>query len=188
MIDAERNVDDLVGVMVRYQGGSIEAFDELYSALSANLGNYLTALTRNRDRAQDLLQETFLQMHRSRHTYTPGRPVKPWAFGIARNVFLMDRRSRTRLGRHESPGPEELPEIPVESLAREFPQRDELARALLQVPEDRREAVLLHHVSGFAFREIGAMLGITERAAKLRAFRGIRDLRRMMTRGGEGGR
>lgn len=182
--DAEQKTDDLIDVMVRYQRGSIEAFDELYATLSVNLGNYLAALTRNRERAQDLLQETFLQMHRSRHTYTPGRPVKPWAFGIARNVFLMDRRSRTRLGRHESMASEELPEIPVESLAREFPQRDELAQALLQVPEDRREAVRLHHVSGFPFREIGAMLGISERAAKLRAFRGIRDLRRMMVPGG----
>ena len=57
---------------------------------------------------------------------------------------------------------------------------DDLLRALDEVPDDRREAVLLHHVWGFSFREIGAMLGISERAAKLRSFRGIQALRTTM--------
>ena len=78
--------------MIGYQAGSLEMFEELFDALSPGLRGYLVSLTRDLDRAQDLLQETFLQMHRSRHTYTPPRPVKPWAFGIARHVHLMDRR------------------------------------------------------------------------------------------------
>ena len=62
-------------------------------------------------------------------------------------------------------------------MAELFPDRQELTQALKDVPEDRREAVLLHHVWGFSFREIGEMLGISERAAKLRSFRGMQGLR-----------
>lgn len=171
--------DRLEALMVRYQNGDIAAFEDLFGALSVPLRNYLTALARDRTRGEDLLQETFLQMHRSRRTYTPGRPVKPWAFGIARHVFLMSRRSRTRRARHERVAPEDLPEVPVEGLQEVFPDREDLARALLEVSADRREAVLLHHVWGFSYREIGGMLGISERAAKLRAFRGVQDLREM---------
>ena len=53
-------------------------------------------------------------------------------------------------------------------------------QALALVSENRREALLLHHIWGFTFREIGDMLGITERAAKLRAFRGIQTLREVL--------
>ena len=167
----------LVEVMVAYQRGELEAFEDLFRALSVNIRNYLASLTRSVDRAEDLMQETFLQVHRSRHTYSPPRPVKPWIFGIARHVFLMDRRSRGRKARHETLSKEDLPELPVRALAEDIPVTDELLEALQTLPEDRREAVVLHHVYGFSFKEIGAMLGITGRAAKLRSFRGIRGLR-----------
>ena len=92
----------------------------------------------------------------------------------------MFRRSAARRSRHEDIAPEELPDLPVGAIAEMFPDREDLARALVEVSDDRREALLLHHVWGFSFREVGGMLGITERAAKLRAFRGIQDLRLSM--------
>jgi len=46
--------------------------------------------------AEELLQETFLQIHRSRRTYLPGRPVTPWIFSIAHHVYLGDRRARIK--------------------------------------------------------------------------------------------
>lgn len=176
----------LVEVMVAYQNGEMNAFEELYQALGTSVRNYLASLSRNIDRAEDLTQETFLQVHRSRHTYSPPRPVKPWVFGIARYVYLMDRRSKGRRARYESPAKEDLPEIPVASLAEDLPVTEELLRGLGQVPADRREAVLLHHVWGFSFREIGSMLGISERAAKLRSFRGIQSLRQILAAGDAG--
>ena len=46
--------------------------------------------------ADDLVQETFLQLHRARHTYNPAFPLLPWAMAIARHVWLMDRRTLSR--------------------------------------------------------------------------------------------
>ncbi len=175
----------LVELMVAYQGGELEAFEDLFAALAVSLRNYLASLARSVDRADDLLQETFLQIHRSRQTYSPPRPVKPWMYGIARHVFLMDRRSRGRKSKHETLAKEDLPEIPVSALAEDLPVTDALLAALRALPEDRREAVVLHHVHGFTFREIGSMLGITARAAKLRSFRGMQGLRQVLGQEGE---
>lgn len=186
-VGQEATPQRLAELMVGYQNGDGAAFEEIFAAIAVPLRNYLTSLTRDRARGEDLMQETFLQLHRSRHTYLPGRPVKPWAFGIARNVFLMARRSAARRSKHETPAFDELPEVPVEGLAELFPDRDQLVKALRVVPEDRREALLLHHVWGFSFREVGHMLGISERAAKLRSFRGVQSLRETMGSGGDDG-
>jgi RNA polymerase sigma-70 factor (ECF subfamily) len=170
------DVDDLRRLMTIYQGGSLEAFDQVYAALAPSLRAYLTALTRNAAHADDLVQDSFLQIHRSRHTYRPDLPVRPWAFAIARHVWMMDLRSQSR--RLIPAG--ELPEVPVPAEMEGLADRDALRRALGSVLGDRREALLLHHVWGFSFAEIGQMLGIRADAAKLRSSRGMNDLRVML--------
>ncbi len=165
--------------MIEYQAGRLEGFEHLYTTVAAPLRRYLTALTRDAADAQDLLQETFLQIHRSRHTYDPTLPLMPWVFAIARHVYLMSRRAaRRRPSRAREFGADlDLPVPPeVEGLA----GRLELRRAILEIGSDRREALLLHHVWGFSFREVGRVLGITESAAKLRSSRAMADLRVML--------
>jgi len=165
--------DELQRLMTAYQAGSMEAFEELYSRLSRTLLGYLATLTRDRTRADDLLQETFLQLHRSRHTYRPELPLRPWVFTIARHVWLMDRRTRSRRPDADS----DLPDLPVPPDIERLADRDALRRALAAILPDRREALLLHHVWGFSFAEIGGLLGIRSDAAKLRSSRGMADLR-----------
>ncbi len=173
---------DLSALMVAYQAGELAAFDELYALLAPRLRGYLSSLTWNPSLAEDLLQETFLQIHRSRRTYLTPRPVRPWAFAIARHVFLMDRRARARRAKFETGQLDELPEIPVPPAMEQLGTQADVRKALALLADDRREAVLLHHVWGFSFGEIGAMLGIREGTAKLRAYRAINTLREMLSR------
>jgi len=176
--------EDLTALMVAYQAGALAAFERLYARLAAPLRQYLRSLTLNPATAEDLLQEAFLQIHRSRHTYRPPLPVEPWAFSIARNVYRMDRRSAGRRGRHEVPAEEDAPEIPVPAAAEGFAGRLEVRRALVRLPSEGREALLLHHVWGFSFGEIGGLLGIRGGTAKLRAHRALTALRSLL--GGHG--
>src|SRR5580693_430551 len=103
--EAKKDLDaaerELCALMEAYLDGRIEAFDGLYAALSHRVRGYLMGLCRDGARADDLLQDTFLQIHRSRRTYEPGRPVTPWVFAIARHVYLMQRRSAGRRLRFE---------------------------------------------------------------------------------------
>ena len=170
---------ELRGWMVDYQAGRLDAFDRLYGAIAAPLRRYLTSLTRNVSEAEDLLQESFLQIHRSRHTYDRAQPLLPWVFAITRHVYLMGLRAARRrpLRGAENVDESELPVPPeVEGLA----DRLVVRAAVVRVPADRREAMLLHHVWGFSFREVGAIQGVSESAAKLRSSRGMGELRRIL--------
>jgi RNA polymerase sigma-70 factor, ECF subfamily len=167
---------ELRGLMVRYQGGSLEAFQEMYAQLAPSVRRYLSHLAGGTELADDLLQETFLQMHRSRAAYNSAYAVKPWVFGLARNVFLMNRRAARRWASvHESR--EDLPEFPVLPEADRLGSQDEIRRSLTHLSADQVEALLLHHEWGFSFEEIAGMLGITAAAARARASRGMADLR-----------
>ncbi len=171
---------ELAEAMAAYQGGNMEAFATIYSALGGGLRGYLGVLARDRVLADDLLQETFLQLHRVRHTYQPPRPVKPWVYAIARNVFLMQRRAAARRGRHEVVADQELPEVPVAPEIDALGDRDAVRAALARLDQARREPLVLHHIVGLSFKEVGAVLGISEGAAKVRAHRAIAELREAM--------
>ena len=171
-------------LMTAYQAGDASAFETLYCQLAPQVGGYLRALCRDPARAEDLLQEAFLQVHRSRHTYLPPRPVKPWVYAIARNVFLMSRRAAMRRERRETVVGESFPDLPVPPEADSLADRESVRGALARLPDDRRESLLLHHVWGLSFREIGAILGVSEAAAKLRAHRGVLLLREILAGGG----
>ena len=162
--------------MIRYQGGSLEAFQEIYAQLAPGVRRYLSHLAGSSEVADDLLQETFLRMHRSRAAYNPKYAVRPWVFGLARNVFLMNRRAARQWAKvHESR--EDLPEFPVLPEADRLGSRDEIRRCISDLRPDQAEALLLHHEWGFSFEEIAGMLGISSAAARARASRAMADLR-----------
>jgi RNA polymerase sigma factor (sigma-70 family) len=71
-------------------------------------------------------------------------------------------------------------DIPIPPEMNKFAETDTVRQALREVTPDRREAVLLHYVWGFSYSEIGKMLGIGAGAAKVRAFRGIENLRSLL--------
>jgi RNA polymerase sigma-70 factor (ECF subfamily) len=171
--------DGLATLMADYQAGRIEAFDALYAALAGDLRACLIGLCRDAARADDLLQETFLQIHRARASYRPGLPVRPWVRAIATRVYLMDRRAAMRRDRHEARAG--APEPGAATAAdRVVGARHGLVRALAGVPADTRAAFLLHHLFGFTFAEIAARLGIPAGAAKVRSSRARLRLRTLL--------
>lgn len=168
----------LRALMVSYQSGDLDAFDQLYALLAPPLRRYVGRQAHDAERVSDLLQETFLQIHRARHTYDPGYPVMPWAIAIARHVWLMHRRAAAR-----RPQPSEgLDRVPLTSRAEAEAYADNanLHAALRTLSPERRQTVIWHHVWGFNFREIAKHLGIRTDAAKLRSSRGMADLRRRL--------
>ncbi len=172
--------EDLRSWMAAYQEGEMAAFERLYTQLAPKIRKYLISLTLNVPRAEDLLQETFLQIHRSRRTYLPPRPVAPWAFGVARHVYLMDCRAWARRRRLEVEPDEDLPDLPVPAVGEGVADREWVRQAVAVLPEDRREPLLLHHVWGFSFKEIAGLLGIREGAAKVRAHRARKQLQDLL--------
>lgn len=170
--------EDLSAWMRGYQGGDIAAFEGLYARLAPVLRRYLLSLARDLAWADDLVQETFLQIHRARHTYDPSQPVQPWAVAIAHHVFLMSRRTRSRKHDFDRVTLEDIDPAAPGGHERPFMARDQLHRGLSTLTPKTRHALWLHHVLGWPFAEVGKRLGMTEATARLRASRGMRALRR----------
>src|SRR6266404_7474689 len=86
---------DLDRWMERYQQADPDAPAALVGAISPALLRFFKSQAASREQADDLLQETWLRIHRVRHTYRPGEPVLPWIYAIARRVRV-DGYRRTR--------------------------------------------------------------------------------------------
>jgi RNA polymerase sigma factor (sigma-70 family) len=165
--------------MVKYVGGDASAFDELYRRVAPQLYGYLLRLTRDRARAEDLLQVTFGKVHRARESYIEGAPLLPWMLAIARRTFFDERRSwRSR--------PEDLsadgvvPESPRTEEQGSSDRSEALERALNQLPESYREAIQLTKVAGLSLIEASKVLSTSSTAVKLRVHRGYTLLRKQL--------
>jgi RNA polymerase sigma-70 factor (ECF subfamily) len=172
--------------MERYARGEDQAFSELYDSLGPRLRRYLLRASRDPDCADDLLQQTMLQIHRARGRFIAGAEVFPWAFAIARRLLIDSVRRRKSERRNISLETGGDAASPVDAAA---DQRDadelidsgRLARAveaeLERLPESHRTAFELIKHEGLSIREAAKVLGATPNAVKLRAHRAYAALR-----------
>src|SRR6478735_802708 len=169
--------------MERYAQGDESAFASVYDSVAPRVHAYLIRQTRDRAVADDLLQQTLLQMHRKRGTYLAGLPVLPWAFAIARRLYIDECRRRKSdalwsacdLGEDDR----RAGSAPDEELASREAAR--LVEAELQrIPGNQRVAFELLKVDGLSHQEAARALGTTVSAVKLRAFRAYAAIRAVL--------
>lgn len=176
--------------MGRYCDGDADAFRQLYALVSPRILTYLLRMSSDRSLAEDLLQLTFLKVHRARAAYVREADPVPWIYAIAHRTFLDEmrkrKRSREQLPREAHALPEREAHISgkaIEEIA--DTQRDpELERAALEalerLPESQREAVVLTKLGGKSIAEAAAITGASTGAMKVRAHRGYVALRKML--------
>jgi RNA polymerase sigma-70 factor (ECF subfamily) len=179
-------VDRANAAMERYACGDDLAFSELYDSLAPRLRRYLVRASGDPSWADDLLQQTMLQIHRARGRFIVGAEVLPWAFAIARRLLidgLRRRRNERRTISLETGGHEASPVevVAVQHGADEHIDGQRLARALeaelARLPESHRAAFELLKNEGLSVREAAGVLGATPTAVKLRAHRAYAALR-----------
>src|SRR5258705_9122288 len=81
-------VDDADTAMERYANGNDAAFAELYDTIAPRLLGFLRKATRDDSASEDLMQQTFLQIHQARGSFIAGAPVMPWALAIAKRLMI----------------------------------------------------------------------------------------------------
>jgi RNA polymerase sigma-70 factor (ECF subfamily) len=189
--------------MDRYAQGEAAAFPILYAGLELKLRTFLLRLAGVTPVAEDLLQETFMRIHRARGSFEPGARVVPWAYAIARNAWLDHTRSaqsraHRELGARAASGdgttplePATGPEADSEQAAIARETAAIVEAALRGLPPAQREAFVLLRYEGMSVQEAAEILGSTPTAVKLRAFRAYEALRaalgqKRMEGGGDG--
>ena len=176
-------------LMARYIAGDLEAFDALYAQTSGRVFAFQMAMTRDRTRADDLCQTTFMKLHRARAGYIPGAAVMPWLMAIARNVFLDDARKRKR-ARVRVTASGDVPDRVDPREAATVGLREAIDGAIEALSPLQREAFVLTRQSGLSPRDAARVLGTTETAVKLRVHRAhlaLRDALRHFREGGTRG-
>jgi RNA polymerase sigma-70 factor (ECF subfamily) len=178
-------------LMQRYCDGDAGAFRELYALVAPRLLGYLLKMARERAVADDLLQQTFMKVHRARAAYVRGADPLPWIYSIAHRTFIDEARKRKRAVVRVADA-EELPEVPAGLTGESADQRDDgradpelvtaALDALAELPDQQREAVVLTKLDGKTVAEAAAIAGTTTGAMKVRAHRGYEALRKLLGR------
>jgi len=174
--------DPLDGAMDRYADGDDAAFDELARGLAPRLRAFLVRLSGSRALADDLSQETLLRIHRARGSFARGSAVIPWAFAIARNCFVSHARAKkTRVSRSvldvSTIEVDSGPDANAEATLSARQSAAKVSEVLAAMPVANREAFVLIRYEGLSVATAAQLVGVSEGALKLRAFRAYELLR-----------
>jgi RNA polymerase sigma-70 factor, ECF subfamily len=169
-----------------------EQFSELYRAHLRDVYSYAYYRVGNHHDAEDLTEQTFLQAYRHFERAvreSDGRPLRPWLIRIAHNLAANLYRDRSRKPQTPIDDTSALPTMhTTEDLVE---GRDELARILegvKELPDDRREALIMRFALGMDNREIARAMGRTDGATKVLIHRAIKQLEQIVAAGQAGSR
>jgi RNA polymerase sigma-70 factor, ECF subfamily len=164
-------------LMARYQQADTAAATALIELLSPQLFRFFAAQLGNPDDAGDMLQDTWLRIHRVRHTYRPGEPLLPWVYAIARRVRVDSFRKRRRIALREVVV-EVLPEPTVSSEEpASVPPFDQLIAGL---PDSQREVLIMLKVNGLSLEEVARATSSSVGSVKQKAHRAYERLRGLL--------
>ncbi|HEY4088233.1 MAG TPA: RNA polymerase sigma factor [Bryobacteraceae bacterium] len=166
--------------MERYQKGDPDAPGALVHAISPGLLRFFRSQPVSREQADDLLQDTWLRIHRVRHSYRPGDPVLPWVYAIARRVRVDGYRRSMRIAARETPLRPTDTGAAHESPRHEPPSFEALVAAL---PDSQREVITMLKLSDLTLEEVARATSSTVGAVKQKAHRAYTRLRELVEKG-----
>ena len=176
-------------IMLRVSKGDDVGFNYLISKYQRQIVHFMFRMVHNQAVAEELAQEVFLRVYRSRETYRAEARFSTWLYRIATNLGVNHARDT----RHEraaqnvyldAPDPETGTTPDVADMTPSAEQdllRDERLKAIrdivLQLPERQRTAVLMHKYQGMDYKQVGEVLKLSESATKSLLFRAYQTLR-----------
>lgn len=173
-------------LMLRLREGDLSCFGRLLDRHRSAVVHHLFRLVQNIAIAEELAQEVFLRVYRSRSNYQPTAKFTTWLYRIATHLGL----NWIRDGRHEK-GHASLDEALEEGTALQITDArpnvekkllhevklQEVRRAILLLPEKQRNAVMMHKYAEMEYSQIARVLGCSESAVKSLLFRAYENLR-----------
>ena len=176
-------------LMEMLQDGDDEAFTILVRRYYRRIRHYLFGFTRNREQSEDLTQETFLRVYRSRQSYRRIAKFSTWLYTIAGNLARSEFRRRKR-SRFYSVGLSvdigEQPDVMPDTQAAPDEKADKSLRtelvhqALREIPEGFRELLVLRDIQELTYEEIGDITGLPMGTVKSRLHRGRAKIHKLV--------
>jgi RNA polymerase sigma factor (sigma-70 family) len=175
-----------LALVERLRRGDPDAFDDVHAAFNTRLLTFLVRLSRRRDVAEDLLEETWMRLVKHAQRLRPDTRLGPWLFTVARNLHVSYTRSRML----EDSGATSLMALwpfsverssPFEAAAASELER-RIERALGTMPQALREVLLLVAVAGLDHSDAADICGVTPEALRQRLHRARQTLSRLLER------
>lgn len=180
-------------LMIAFREGETEAFGVLVARHQRGLYNFLLRSVADRGRAEELLQDVFVRVIRSKHRYQQTAKFSTWVYKIARNITI-DESRRAKFRRHASldakrgggadggEGRAMIDRLAADDVgtdaAAEAPKiRRRIARAVADLPEEQRAVFLMRQLKGMSFKEIGEIVDAPENTVKSRMRYALEKLR-----------
>jgi len=165
-------------LIAHFQGGTVEAFNLIVDRYSSRLGSYLYNFVHDWDKAEDLLQETFIRVYRNRFAYTPIARFSTWIYTIAGNLARSEYRKvkyrKTQSLEAMGAGGEtfDIP-LPDEQFAADLGAEDsiyhdQIGRALAKLTPAFQEAIVLRDIQQLTYEEIAQITGLPMGTVKSR--------------------
>jgi len=164
-------------LMLEVRNGTGQLLGVLFDRYHAPLFNFYCKSTGDRAASEDLVQEVFYRILKYRHTYRPGTPFRTWLYHIARNARLDRLKKQAAEKKLEAETP--VSDQPPVTLERKQ-EAVLLHRALMRLPDEKREVLILSRFQELSYQEIARLLQCEVGAVKVRVFRALRDLGDML--------
>ena len=176
-------------MMLRVAAGDESAFNTLVAKYHRPMIHFLFRMVHNQGIAEELAQEVFLRVYRSRESYRAEAKFTTWLYRIATNLavnYARDTRRERGAQTLYLDAPDEetgtLPDVADEAptIEQRMLREERMAairKHVMELPERQRMAVLMHKYQGLDYRQIGEVLKLSESATKSLLFRAYQTLR-----------
>lgn len=166
--------------MLRVKAGDLDRMGLLFQRHYRALYGFLFHMTYQREASEDMVQTVFYKMLRYRSSFTGEGEFVAWMYQIARNVLKDNAKKGSKQVVHQDVG-ELADRLPGGTSADAHLEKKQanagLYKAMEKLSDDNREILTLSRFQELKYQEIGQILGITEGAAKVRAFRAMQELK-----------
>jgi RNA polymerase sigma factor (sigma-70 family) len=170
-------------LMAQVRDGDLRKLALLFERHHRPLYNFFRHMNGDPDLSEDLTQEVFFRILRYRQTYDERRPYAAWMYQIARNTNIeaaQKRKGELRLVPNQNDDSEPLePASPAPGIEETLGRRQQvklLRQAMDQLPNDKRELLVLSRFQNMKYESIAQILGCDVGAVKVRVFRAVRSL------------
>ena len=166
-------------LMLRYRDGDVEAFEKLYLRHKDPVYRYLLRLSGHNETAEDVFQEVWGKIVKARSSYRPTAKFTTFLYRVAHNCFIdhVRRNKRHANNVHIEPDLHHDPGETLETATERSLARERLETALAVLPEEQRDAFLLHEEGGLSVDQIAAVTGCNRETAKSRLRYAVNKLR-----------
>jgi len=184
---AHQSDEELIAL---FQEGKVEAFNIIVGRYKHQLVNFAYRYLSNYDDADDVAQETFVRVYRSKHSYKPVAKFSTWLYTIAANLAKTQLRRRKRqtlfsFTRNKNDEQERILDIPDDRYAADMQAESSLKQNIIQdalneIAPKYREVVILCDVQELSYEEICAVTGLNIGTVKSRLNRGRTQLQELL--------